>query len=121
MGLFRRKRGDLVSEAFAEPTRVLLGHPREMPSSEKLAKLGAVCAGHSEVAEAFLTQRLIPGPDETPTILLGVRLDDASRASNLFRDIGDALHPLRPGEKTLDFQILDERPSDVWISVYQRG
>src|SRR5581483_8964148 len=126
MGLFRRKRRGIVSGTFGESTAVYLGTPREMPSAEKLEKLREVCARHPEIAEALVAQRLVvgqrlrPGHAEAPTIVLGLCFDDTSRASETFQEIGDAVHPLRPGDETLDFERLEQPLGDPWLSVYQR-
>jgi SseB protein C-terminal domain len=121
MQLFRRKQGSLHNGRIGEPKQALLGKPREMPSEEKLDHLRTACARRSEVAAAFVTQRFVADPDEAPTLVLGLKLDHPYRAPEIFREIGDALHPLRPGDKALDFEILDEWPSAPWILVYERG
>lgn len=121
MRLFRRKRGSLFSGALSGPTRVLYGRPREKPSTKKLGEVRDACARHPEVEAAFLTQRFHPDLYETPTLVLGLSLDDPARASGIFQEIGDAVHPLRPGDKVLDFEIVASRPNESWISVYRRG
>lgn len=101
--------------------RVLYGRPREMPSEEKLSEVRKVSARHPEVEAVFLTQRFHPDLHEVPTVVLGVSLDDPSRAAGILQEIGDAVHPLPPGDEILDFEILDSPPSESWISVYQRS
>lgn len=121
MRLFRRKRGALVSGGLTETTRVLYGRPREKPSEEKLDEVRDACTRHPEVESVHLTQRFHPDLHENPTLVLGLSLNDASRASAIFQGIGDAVHPLRPGDDVLDFEILDSRPNEAWIPVYQRS
>jgi hypothetical protein len=121
MRFFRRKRGRLHTGTVSEPRQALFGRPREMPNEAKLDQLRTACARHPDLAAAFLAQRFIPDLDETPTIVLGLRLDDPSQAPGILGDIGDAVHPLCPADRAPDFEILDEGPSDPWVSVYEKG
>jgi hypothetical protein len=116
--LFRRK-PRLHRGIVDEDVQAMLGRPAEAPSEAKLAELREVAGSHPSLRAVYLTQRLVVTADEEPTILLGLLVDDGADYAAIARDIGDRVHPIRPGDRSLDFELLEDEPADdFWERVY---